>query len=75
MVFILLRLFPLFREANIRDFFLAVPAKVEIHNPPQELIAFYRTATSTANSLPCGGVAWFMGAEGTTAPAIGVERS
>lgn len=35
MVFILLRLFPLFREANIRDFIRAVPAKVEIHNPPR----------------------------------------
>ena len=35
MVFILLRLFPLFREANIRDFVWAVPAKVEIHNPPR----------------------------------------
>lgn len=32
---ILLRLFPPFREANIRDFVLAVPAKVEIHNPPR----------------------------------------
>lgn len=38
MVFILLRLFPPFREANIRDFVLAVPAKVEIHNPPRNTL-------------------------------------
>lgn len=40
MVFILLRLFPPFREANIRDFVLAVPAKVETHNPPRNTLPF-----------------------------------
>ena len=38
MVFILLGLFPPFREANIRDFVLAAPAKVEIHNPPRNTL-------------------------------------
>lgn len=79
MVFILLRLFPLFREANIRDFVQAVPAKVEIHNPPRNTSPLMEQLPLLLIHFPVqsrggGGLAQLAGAEGTSVRVVGVGR-
>lgn len=74
MVFILLRLFPLFREANIRDFVRAVPAKVEIHNTPRNTSPLIEQLPLLLIHFPvqgCGGGGF---AHGGRVPAVGVGR-
>lgn len=79
MVFIPLRLFPLFREANIRDFVQAVPAKVEIHSPPRNTSPLMEQLPLLLIHFPVqsrrgGGLAQLAGAEGTTVRVVGVGR-
>lgn len=67
MVFILLRLFPLFREANIGDFVRAVPAKVEIHNTPRNTSPLIEQLPLLLIHFPaqsCGGGGFARGGRG-----------